>query len=1098
MKGLDPRPVESPARLHEGIVRRPESLTGLYLIPLPLLVWEFKMFTLRPTLRPLVALLVAGGLFAQEAPAQPASINPYAVQYKHFMRGEDGPVRDEAEGRLEWWRNRMGGDLGADFYHRLIKEAEKERAHSPGLFPRQGQERPMAVSAPSWVNLGPTRADFTQNGTTLHKVDSGRLRTILPHPSNENTVYILASGGGLWRTTDFTSASPTWTPLTDFIGSTVGGAAAFGKVPTTIFLGAGDAFDLGVGGFVVKSSDGGDTWSSATFLGTTTKVLDLKVDTSTSSDVVLVGTENGLYRSADGNPPFTLTASGSGQAFQNKWVWSLVRTSAGWIAATQDRDAGGSKNAGSLYLSTDHGITWTPIPNAGSVMSGIGRVTLGVGAPGDSVVYAFAATTKNLAQKDLLRSTDGGLNWTALSIGTKTPTNALGDQNDMDIMANQAFYNQMLLVDPSDANRNSVVIGGQLASARSVDGGASWRILSDWLAQGLPYVHADLHTAAVSTAGGTKRYFLGTDGGIFVSTDGGDTWDDTKNTGVVSHLIFALAVNPNLPGSAMVGLQDNGTRIRVLSPSPSGTFNQFRGGDGFGVGWAPGSGYSLSSYVYNEIKKSTVNPPASQGNLTSFTSGLGATGDADNGNSYYFYTPIITPTGAADPSGVSFFTYGSSAIGPNSKKIFKSSSTGWTAIGVAGTHGLSDGRFVRPVMHGLGVHPTDLNRVAAAGNGGNILITTDGGANWTEVFLGSTGIDGQNIGWVGYNANVAWANSSTLYACSEATVSGVARIAKSINAGNSWTRADSGLPDVPVTKVVVDPSDPTGDTALCATWLGVYRTSNGGGSWARYGTGLPQVMVSDIYIAPDGSYIRISTYGRGVWELQPSLAPSGPSITTHPASQSKVSGETATFSVVPSGTAPFTYQWSRNGIAISTSGTSSSYTTPVLALSDSGSTYGVRVTNSLGFADSNLATLTVTAAPQPPGISTQPQNFNEGLVGGTASFSVTASGTGPFTYTWTKNGGSVGTNASTLTLSNLVLSDNNAQIVATVSNAGGHILSTPATLKVRTRDLSGDNTTDNLDLAYISKAYGTSDPFADLNGDGIVNDLDIDILLAGL
>jgi hypothetical protein len=83
-----------------------------------------------------------------------------------------------------------------------------------------------------------------------------------------------------------------------------------------------------------------------------------------------------------------------------------------------------------------------------------------------------------------------------------------------------------------------------------------------------------------------------------------------------------------------------------------------------------------------------------------------------------------------------------------------------------------------------------------------------------------------------------------------------------------------------------------------------------------------------------------------------------PSITTQPASQSIVSGKTATFSVAATGTAPMTYQWSKGGVAISNA-TASSYTTPAMTAT---AQFTVTVSNSAGSATSNPATLTVTAA----------------------------------------------------------------------------------------------------------------------------------------
>ncbi len=91
-------------------------------------------------------------------------------------------------------------------------------------------------------------------------------------------------------------------------------------------------------------------------------------------------------------------------------------------------------------------------------------------------------------------------------------------------------------------------------------------------------------------------------------------------------------------------------------------------------------------------------------------------------------------------------------------------------------------------------------------------------------------------------------------------------------------------------------------------------------------------------------------------------AATAPTITTQPASQSVTAGATATFTVGASGTAPFTYQWRKNGTAIA-GATAASYTTPATALADSGSIFSAVVSNSMGSATSGNATLTVTSAP---------------------------------------------------------------------------------------------------------------------------------------
>jgi hypothetical protein len=85
-----------------------------------------------------------------------------------------------------------------------------------------------------------------------------------------------------------------------------------------------------------------------------------------------------------------------------------------------------------------------------------------------------------------------------------------------------------------------------------------------------------------------------------------------------------------------------------------------------------------------------------------------------------------------------------------------------------------------------------------------------------------------------------------------------------------------------------------------------------------------------------------------------------PTITTQPGSQSVTVGQTATFSVIGTGTAPLSYQWQANGTAI-TGATASSYTTAATTLADNGSTFKVTVSNAVGTITSAAATLTVSA-----------------------------------------------------------------------------------------------------------------------------------------
>ncbi len=83
-----------------------------------------------------------------------------------------------------------------------------------------------------------------------------------------------------------------------------------------------------------------------------------------------------------------------------------------------------------------------------------------------------------------------------------------------------------------------------------------------------------------------------------------------------------------------------------------------------------------------------------------------------------------------------------------------------------------------------------------------------------------------------------------------------------------------------------------------------------------------------------------------------------PTITSEPTPQSTPLGQTATFSVVASGTAPLNYQWSKDGESIA-GATQASYVTAPVQGADSGDKFSVRVSNAAGSVDSISASLTV-------------------------------------------------------------------------------------------------------------------------------------------
>ncbi len=179
--------------------------------------------------------------------------------------------------------------------------------------------------------------------------------------------------------------------------------------------------------------------------------------------------------------------------------------------------------------------------------------------------------------------------------------------------------------------------------------------------------------------------------------------------------------------------------------------------------------------------------------------------------------------------------------------------------------------------------------------------------------------------------------------------------------------------------------------------------------------------------------------------LTVNAASTKPTITTQPASVTVTVGQTATFTVVATGTAPLTYQWTKNGTNVGTN--SATYTTAATTSADNGAQIQVKVSNSAGSTFSSIVTLTVNAVATKPTITTQPVNTTVSA-GNTATFTVAATGTAPLSYQWTKNGTNVGTNSATYTTAATTSADNGAQIQVTVSNSAGSTPSNTVTLTV--------------------------------------------------
>jgi hypothetical protein len=132
----------------------------------------------------------------------------------------------------------------------------------------------------TWVPLGPApqldpNAISTGSPTVSGRVSSLAFGQFLGSPA----LYLGAASGGVWRSSNFSTATPTWAPLTDRIAPTNlttglgAGLIDTGSIATVgaaVYDGTGEANYSPVsryGSGILKSADGGDTWSLKTGTG---------------------------------------------------------------------------------------------------------------------------------------------------------------------------------------------------------------------------------------------------------------------------------------------------------------------------------------------------------------------------------------------------------------------------------------------------------------------------------------------------------------------------------------------------------------------------------------------------------------------------------------------------------------------------------------------------------------------------------------------------------------------------------------------------------------------------------------------------------------
>lgn len=326
-----------------------------------------------------------------------------------------------------------------------------------------------AVAGSSWSSNGPNSSSGGYAGI-------GRINRITPHPSDASTVFACSAGGGLWKTTNGGSS---WTPLTDQLASigTSGLAINPNGSADTMYLatGDGDGFDTYSYG-VLKSTDGGTSWSTTGLSFTPGRVIYMLVIHPSNPNILLAATSNGVYKTTDGGTTWTHPIL-SGYFYDIEFKPgdpSII------YAAT---DTG-------IYRSTDTGASWTKT----FAISGAERIAIAVSAADPTFVGALIANYSDYGFLGFYASTDSGANF---GVRTTTP-NLLGWSTTGNDSGGQGWYDLCIAIAPNNAN--NIYIGG-VNTWKSTDGGYNWSIMSNWYYTGTTNeMHADQHDLSYSKA----------------------------------------------------------------------------------------------------------------------------------------------------------------------------------------------------------------------------------------------------------------------------------------------------------------------------------------------------------------------------------------------------------------------------------------------------------------------------------------------------------------------------------------------------------------------------------------------------------------------
>jgi len=686
------------------------------------------------------------------------------------------------------------------------------------------------AQAVQWVAVGPA-PQTAPDGTLV----SGRVLSIaissnydaLGHPA-----MFIGTLGGIWRSTDFTDAAPTWRPLIDNLALPVASKVGLlsinsvvvdEKNPRRIFAASGDPA-LGV----LRSLDGGNTWTLTgqdVFNGAW-PIGKIVVDPTDGSGntLYLSGGAAGIYKTFDGGEHWFPRVTGLPSSFRLSDLDYAIGASQTPTLYAAVAYAADSKDKG-IWASTDGALTWTHLEiNLVDIETGlvvgperIGLTKLGadhrLGAPAG--IYAAIGDASSNFLLNIIRFTDA----------TSTGVAAGGD-----LPVPKKVYNQGSNIPIAVSPDGEVYLGtaAHVGLFRTTDQGSHWLQLAPGKNGVTPHVD-DYAWAFYGNA-----VYSGNDGGIWRYDRRHETWKSLNTPGLQTSLVNGVSAHPAYPNVFLVGSQDNGTALRI-----SGSWQSVAGGPGDGglVQFDPDPA-NTGKYAY------TWGPPDPNPNFFFRLDGM-------NAGSW-------TSIGFFNDNEVPFYSV-FSIVPSNTERLLvplgqvfesRDRGTSWMPI--------SPALVSKKAMPSAIANSTDGQTIYVAYGNRMFRTTNDGGdgtlANWPAVNVALTG----SITTIAVSPQ----DSNHVYLTTD-----TGEIWQTLD-GTTWTNISGNFPALRINSIALKTETKSNITWIfVGTSVGVYASSSQTGSvdWHPFGVGLPAVAVTDLHYNPRTKYLVAGTYGRGVF-----------------------------------------------------------------------------------------------------------------------------------------------------------------------------------------------------------------------------------------